>query len=111
MAMVLVKQQRVPLPSSLHGFNINASQVADTAAPPTPIQHTVHQLTDAKVIVQPTPGGYEPPVDPSDFLLPWATAARGKKRKRMRDDGDDDSDAASADDDDEEEDDDDDGSQ
>ena len=58
----------------------------------------MHQLTDAKVNAQPTPGGYEAPVDPSNFLLLWATgasAATGKKRKRAY--GDDDSDAASSD--------------
>ena len=69
----------------------------------------MHQLTDAKVIVQPTPDGYEPPVDHANFLIPWATAA-GKKRKRMRDDGDDDSDAAPSDAHDEVKDDDDGGS-
>ena len=58
----------------------------------------VHQLADAKINAQPTPDGYEAPVDPSNFLLPWATgasAAAGKKRKRAY--GDDDSDAASSD--------------
>ena len=84
-------------------FNTTAFQGAESAAPPTPIQHTVYQLTDVEVIVQPTPDGYEPPVDHANFLIPWATAA-GKKRKRMGD-GDDDSDAAPKGDDDEEEDD------
>jgi hypothetical protein len=56
----------------------------------------------AKVNAQTTPDGYEALVDPSNFLLPWATAtatgasaAAGKKRKRAY--GDDDSDAASSD--------------
>ena len=106
-------KKKAPGSRSKGAFNITAFQVAESAAPPAPIQHTVLQLTDVKVIVQPTPDGYAAPVDPSNFLLPWATGGRGKTRKRTRYDGDDDSDAASADDDDEEEeeDDDDDGSQ
>ena len=109
------KKKKLPGSRSKGVFNTTAFQVqvAESGAPPTPIQHTVFQLTDAKVIVQPTPDGYAAPVDLSNFLLPWATGARGKKRKRMRYDGDEDSDAASADDDEEEEEenDDDDGSQ
>ena len=104
------KKKKLPGSRSKVAFNITAFQVAESAAPPTPIQHTVHQLTDAKVIVQPTPDGYEAPFNHADSLVPWATAARGKKRKRMRDDGDDDSDAASSVAHDEVEDDDDDGS-
>ena len=100
---------KVPGSRSKKVFDVDAFQVADTAAPPTPIQHTVYQLTNAKVIVQPTPDGYAAPVDPSNFLVPWATAAgtaAGKKRKRTRDIyGDDDSDR---DDEEEEENDDDD---
>ena len=57
-------------------FNITAFQGPEAPVPPTPIQHTVFQLTDAKVICQPTPDGYTAPVDPSNFLLPWATGAR-----------------------------------
>ena len=87
---------------------LSRPEEVEEAAPPTPIQHTVHQLTDVKGIVQPTPDGYEAPVDHANFLVPWATAA-GKKRKRNRD-GDDDSDAASSDAHDEDEDDDDGGS-
>ena len=78
------------------------------AVPPTPTQHAVFQLTEAKVNAQPTPDGYEPPAE-SNLLIPWATAAgtaAGKKRKRTRDIyGDDDSDR---DDEEEEENDDDD---
>ena len=96
-------KKKVPGPRSVNVFNIDAFQGAVAKAPPTPIQHAVFQLTDVKVICQPTPDGYEAPVDHSNFLIPWAAAA-GKKRKRVRDIyGDDDSDGAPADDDDEEE--------
>ena len=70
----------------------------------------MHQLTDAKVNAQPTPGGYEPPVLPGNLLMPWATgasAAAAKKRKRAY--SDDDSDAASSDKDKDDDDDDDSG--
>ena len=89
--------------SARAAFNIGAFQGDVATAPPTPIQQTVFQLTEAKVNAQQTPDGYEPPAG-SNLLIPWATAA-GKKRKRMGD-GDDDSDAAPNGDDDEEEDDD-----
>ena len=82
-------KKKVPGPRSVNVFNIDAFQGAVAKAPPTPIQHAVFQLTDVKVICQPTPDGYEAPVDPSNFLLPWATGGRGKKRKRTRYDGDD----------------------
>ena len=94
---------KVPGSRSKDVFNINAFQVADTAAPPTPIQHAVFQLTVAKVNTQQTPDGYEPPAR-SNLPIPWATVA-GKKRKRTGD-GDGDSDAPPKGDDDEEEDDD-----
>ena len=42
-------KKKVPEPRSVNVFNINAFQGAETTAPPTPIQHTVLQLTDAKV--------------------------------------------------------------
>ena len=48
------------------------------------MQHTVHQLTDAKVLAQPTPDGYAAPVDLANFPLPWAAGGRGTKRKRTR---------------------------
>jgi len=86
---------------SINVFDVNAFQGKETTAPPTPIQHTVYQLTDGKVDAQPTPDGYKAPVHHAKLLIPsgmprWATAA-GKNRKRMRDDdGDDDSDAASS---------------
>ena len=91
-------KKKVPGPRSVSVFNINAFQGAEATAPPTPIQHAVLQLTDAKVSAQPTPVGYEPPVYHANFLMTWATgasAAAGKKRKRKRD-GDDDSDAVSS---------------
>ena len=90
-------------------FNTTAFQGAESAAPPTPIQHTVLQLTDAKANAQPTQDGYEAPVDHAPFLLTWATgasAAAGKKRKRGRY-GDDDNDAVSSAPDEDDEDDDD----
>ena len=67
-------------------FNIDAFQGASAAAPPTPVQHAVYQLTEAKVNAQPTPDGYEPPAE-SNVIIPWATAttAAGKKRKRTGD--------------------------
>ena len=86
--------KKKPGPRSVNVFNINAFQGAEATAPPTPIQHTVYQLTDGKVNAQPTPDGYEAPVDHASFLIPWATAA-DRKRKRNRD-GDDDGDAASS---------------
>ena len=95
-------------------FNINAFQGAEATAtaPPTPIQHTVFQLTDAKVHAQPTPDGYEAPVDHSNFLIPGgfaSSAAAGKKRKRDRydapDDDDDDAVSSAPDEDDEDDDD------
>ena len=66
-------------------FNIAGFQGAESSPPPTPMQHTVHQLTEAKVLAQPTPGGYQAPVLPGTFLLPWPTgaSAAGKKRKRV----------------------------
>ena len=68
-------KKKVRGPRSVNVFNITAFQGAEAAAPPTPIQHAVFQLTDAKVNAQPTPDGYEAPVDHSNFLIPWATAA------------------------------------
>ena len=89
--------KKVQGPRSVNVFNINAFQGAEATAPPTPIQHTVYQLTDGKVDAQPTPDGYKAPVHHAKLLIPWATAA-GKKRKRTPDDDgdDDDSDAASS---------------
>ena len=83
--------KKKPGPRSVNVFDIGAFQGASATAPPTPVQHAVFQLTEAKVNAQPTPDGYEPPAE-SNVLIPWATAA-GKKRKRARDmDGDDDGD-------------------
>ena len=63
-------KKKVRGPRSVNVFNITAFQVADTAAPPTPIQHAVFQLTEAKVNAQPTPVGYDPPADQSNLLVP-----------------------------------------
>ena len=39
-------------------------------SPPTPMQHVVHQLTDAKVNTEPTPEDYHPPDPTPSLLLP-----------------------------------------
>ena len=79
--------EKKPGPRSVNVFDIGAFQGASATAPPTPVQHAVFQLTEAKVNAQPTPDGYEPPAA-SNILIPWATAAAtaaGKKRKRTGD--------------------------
>ena len=79
--------EKKPGPRSVNVFDIGAFQGASATAPPTPVQHAVFQLTEAKVNAQPTPDGYEPPAE-SNVLIPWATAAAtaaGKKRKRTGD--------------------------
>ena len=79
--------EKKPGPRSVNVFDIRAFQGASATAPPTPVQHAVFQLTEAKVNAQPTPDGYEPPAE-SNVLIPWATAAAtaaGKKRKRTGD--------------------------
>ena len=86
-------KKKVPGPRSVTVFNITAFQGAEATAPPTPIQHTVFQLTDAKVIVQPTPDGYEVPVGHAQMLLKWTTATGKRKRG-----GDSDSDSVAEDD-------------
>ena len=53
--------EKVRGPRSVNVFDIDAFQGASATAPPTPIQHAVFQLTEAKVNAQPTPDGYEPP--------------------------------------------------
>ena len=89
-------KKKVPECRSKNVFDIAMFQGQESPSPPTPMQHTVHQLTDAKVLAQPTPGGYQALVLPAAVLLPWSTGAStpGKKRKCV--DGDD-SDAASSD--------------
>ena len=92
-------RQKAQGPRSVNVFNIAGFQGPESPSPPTPMQHTVHQLTNAKVLAQPTPDGYQAPVLPGALLLPWATgaSAAGKKRKRVDGpDGDEDDDAASA---------------
>ena len=59
-----VTKKKVRGPRSVNVFNIDAFQGPEAPVPPTPIQHAVFQLTDVKVICQPTPDGYEAPVDP-----------------------------------------------
>ena len=83
-----------------NAFDIAGFQGHESPSPPTLMQHTVHQqLTDAKVLAQPTPDGYRALVPPSAVLMPWTmgASAAGKKRKREDEDEDDDSDAASSD--------------
>ena len=76
-----ITEKKVPGQRSVTVFNINPFQGPEEPVPPTPIQLTVFQLTDAKVICQPTLGGYEAPVDPSNFLLPWATGHGGPRQE------------------------------
>ena len=63
----------------------------------------MYQLTDTKVLAQPTPEGHQAPVY-APFLLLWATGASAAGKKRKRDDSDDD--ASSNKDEDEDDDDD-----
>jgi len=82
-------------PRSINVFNIDAFESASAAAPPTPVQHAVYQLTEAKVNAHPVPDGYEAPAD-ANAIIPWASAAAtaaSKKRKH----GDMDFDAADGD--------------
>ena len=102
------KKKKVVGNRSINVFNITAFERQEAAAPPTPIQHTVYQLSDGKVNAQPTPDGYESPVDHAKFLLPWATAGKKRKRNRSFDDDDDFASADEVEDEDEDEDDDDD---
>ena len=90
-------RKKVPGSRSKNVFNVAGCQGHEPPSPPTPMQHTVHQLADAKVLAQPTPDGYQPLLPPSAALMPWATgaSAAGKKRKLEDEDEDDDSDAAS----------------
>ena len=74
-------------PRSVNVFNIDAFQGASAAAPPTPVQHAVYQLTEAKVNAQPVPDGYEPPAD-ANAILPWASAAATAASKKRKRDGD-----------------------
>ena len=56
-------------------FEITEFLDQELSSPPTPMQHVVYQLTDAKVHAQPTPEDYQP-LDPTPrFLLQWATGA------------------------------------
>ena len=81
-------RKKVPGSRSKNVFNVAGFQGHESPPPPTPMQNTVHQLTDAKVLAQPTPDGYQPLVLPGTLLLPWAmgASAAGKKRKRGDDD-------------------------
>ena len=88
-------KKKVPGPRSVNVFNIDAFESASAAAPPTPVQHAVYQLTEAKVNAHPVPDGYEAPAD-ANAIIPWASAAAtaaSKKRKH----GDMDFDAADGD--------------
>ena len=78
-------RKKVPGSRSKNVFNVAGFQGHESPPPPTPMQNTVHQLTDAKVLAQPTPDGYQPPVLPGTLLLPWAmgASAAGKKRSAV----------------------------
>ena len=98
--------ERTKRPASKHSksaFDITEFLGQESASPPTPMQHVVYQLTDAKVHAQPTPEGYQALVLPTPIVLQWATGASAVG-KRKRDDDDDD-DSAYAEDEDEDEDD------
>ena len=70
--------ERTKRPASKHSrsaLDITEFLGQESASPPTPMQHVVYQLTDAKVHAQPTPEDYQP-LDPTPrFLLQWATGA------------------------------------
>ena len=74
-------------PRSISVFNIDAFESASAAAPPTPVQHAVYQLTEAKVNAQPVPDGYEAPAD-ANAIIPWASAAATAASKKRKRDGD-----------------------
>ena len=82
-------KKKVPGTHSKNVFDITEFLGQESASPPTPMQHVVYQLTDAKVHAQPTPEGYQPPVPPAPLLLQWATGGAGKRKRD--DSGDDDS--------------------
>ena len=79
-----------PLTHSKNAFDITEFVGRETTSLPTPMQHAVYQLTDAKAHAQPTPGGHQAPVVPAPLLLQWATGASAADKKRKRDDSGDD---------------------
>ena len=83
-------KKKVPGTHSNNDFDITEFVGQETASPPTPMQHAVYQLTDAKVQAQPTPECYQAPVVSAPLLLQWATGATAAVKKRKRDDSGDD---------------------
>ena len=82
-------------------FDITEYLHQELPSPPTPMQHVVYQLTDAKVHAEPTPEDYHPPrAHPALAVAVRATGAIAvNKRKRgPGDDGDLDSAGAEAED-------------
>ena len=57
--------KKVPGTHFKNTFDITEFLGQESATPPpTPMQHVVYQLTDAKVYAQPTPEDYQPPRSP-----------------------------------------------
>ena len=71
-------KKKVPGSRSKNAFDITEFQGYEPSSPPTPMQHTVHQLTDAKVLAQPTPGGYQTP------FFPRPSCCRGPRARVRR---------------------------
>ena len=71
-----VTKKKVPGTHSKNVFDITEILDLDQElpSPPTPMQHVVYQLTDAKVHAQLTSEGYQAPVLPAPLLLPWPRA-------------------------------------
>ena len=61
-------KKKVPGTQSKNVFDIIEFLDQELSSPPTPMQHVVYQLTDAKVHAQPTSEDYKPP-DPNPRLL------------------------------------------
>ena len=91
-------KKKVPGTHSKNVFDITEFQGHESPSPATPMQQTVHQLTDACQGTRSTDAGRLPGPRSSRaaILLPWATGASAAGKKRKRVDGDD-SDAASSD--------------
>ena len=86
MQVHMKKQRRKPMVLT------SPSSLARSRRAPTPMQHVVYQLTDAKVHAQATPEDYQTPDPTPRFLLQWATAtgaiAVGKCKQRDTEDDD-----------------------
>ena len=83
-------KKKVPGSRSKNAFDIAGFQ-GRHESPSSPMQQTMHQLTDAKILAQPTPDGYQALVLPTAVLLQWATGASAAGKRKRDDSGDDDS--------------------